>query len=728
MPVRRRGRTVLVALALAALVAVAVFVGVRLLSGTGDPAPPSTVAAGAADGFEGSDGGEPADDAPALSGRVLERTTRRPVPSATVTAVCEALGASTPRRARADEEGRFAFDTLPAGNCALRAAADGYVAGGPTSAAPTEVVVSADRALGGVTLALDQAALVSGVVVAGDAPVEDATLSVLYIEAPGEDEAFSLSPDIATDAAGRFTLPDLGPGRLQILAEKEDFALAESEEIFLRPGQNLTNVVIRLAGGGTILGVVIDPSGRAIPDARVRLAATRSRGVRRASADARGGFQFEGVPPGNATLMVSALGYQDARRADVRVVAGETTEVTLVVEPQAGFGGIVLTPERKPVGGAAVFVLPLGSALPPGHVPLRPDAYSSEDGRFWVARVPAGPTVVYATHASWGPSPRVPVPLASAEIELVLTAGGQLVGSVVDSRGAPVARFTAALQSFRPPDGGRPRAGGLPRVDVNDASGGFVFSGLAPGVYDVRIAAPGYPPVVSRNHEVAAGGETDTGPITVSRGGAVVGLVIDAETGEPVAGASLRPAAGSVMGFGGGGPRAVTDEAGEFRLDGLPPERLSLRVQATGYLTKLASGVEVPEDGEAHAGTISLTPAGEGGGRGQMQYSGIGAVLSMAGDRIVIRQTFDGSPSAGSGLEGGTEILRINGYEAGDLDLRQAVEMIRGESGSEVTLEVLRPGESYPETVRVERGDVTTPRHGGMPRPGMPNPHRPRER
>jgi len=225
---------------------------------------------------------------------------------------------------------------------------------------------------------------------------------------------------------------------------------------------------------------------------------------------------------------------------------------------------------------------------------------------------------------------------------------------------------------------------------------------------------------VSRNHEVVPGGETSTGPITLSRGGAVVGRLIDAATGEPVVGASVRPASGGMMGFGGGGPAAVSDDAGIFRLDGLPPERLSLRIQAGGYMTKLASGVEVPEDGEADAGVIALTAMGPGGPR--MQYSGIGAVLSRTDDAVIIRQTFEGSPSAASGLEEGTEILRINGYDAADMDLRQAVEMIRGEAGSELTLEVVRPGATYPETVRVERGEVTTPAQSGRMHPKVPPP------
>lgn len=686
------------------------------------PAPPRAEAADAHGADDTAAG--PDEPAPQLSGRVIERTSRAGIPGAAVTAECEGVPVVT-RRATADDEGRFAFTDLPAGHCQLRAAAAEHVAVGPAGGRPTEVVVSADRGLGGVSLALDRAGSVSGTVLSGDAPVGDATLSVLYVEAPGEDGAFSLSPDETTDAAGRFTLAGLGPGRLQVLAEKDDFALAESDEIFLRPGQAVTGVVIRLAGGGDILGVVVDPAGRPVEDARVRLAARGTRGVRRTTTDPRGGFSFAGVSPGAATLMVAALGFEELRQGEVAVVAGEETEVTLVLRPQAGFGGIVLSPQRAPVSGAAVYVLPAGATLPEGHVPLRPETYTGEDGRFWIGRPLQGATELYATHPSWGPSERLPAPEPGGEIELVLSAGGRLVGNVVDSRGGPVPRFSAWLIAFRPPEGGRTRSGGLPRVEVNDASGVFAFGGLAPGTYDLRIGAPGYPPVISRGHEVTAETETNTGPIVLARGGAVVGRVADAASGAPVVGASVRPASGGMMGFGGGGPLGVTDDAGVFRLDGLPPERLSLRVQAGGYVTKLASGVEVPEDGETDAGTILLTADTAGaGGRGRMQYSGIGAVLSVTDGAIVIRESFEGSPSATSGLAAGTEILRINGYDAADLDLRQAVELIRGESGSAVTLEVVRPGEAYPETVQVERGEVTTPEHPGGMRRGQPVPRR----
>ncbi len=77
--------------------------------------------------------------------------------------------------------------------------------------------------------------------------------------------------------------------------------------------------------------------------------------------------------------------------------------------------------------------------------------------------------------------------------------------------------------------------------------------------------------------------------------GALIGRVVDRATGQPVAGASVRPE-GMRLAAGAG---VSTDPEGRFRLEGLPSGRARLRVVAEGYEERLVADAEVPNEAAA---------------------------------------------------------------------------------------------------------------------------------
>jgi len=89
-----------------------------------------------------------------------------------------------------------------------------------------------------------------------------------------------------------------------------------------------------------------------------------------------------------------------------------------------------------------------------------------------------------------------------------------------------------------------------------------------------------------------------------------------------------------------------------------------------------------------------------------MQYSGVGISIAFQDDRILLQKVFEGGPASQAGLAAGTAVLRVNGVEVGGLNPNQVVQMIRGEAGSEVALDIVRPDSDFQETVIVERGEV----------------------
>ena len=71
---------------------------------------------------------------------------------------------------------------------------------------------------------------------------------------------------------------------------------------------------------------------------------------------------------------------------------------------------------------------------------------------------------------------------------------------------------------------------------------------------------------------------------------------------------------------------------------------------------------------------------------------GFGSVVSLLPGRVIILQTTPGTPSQKAGLAPGDEIVGVNGYVVGRLEVDQIVELLTESRQREAQLEVRRPG------------------------------------
>ena len=76
----------------------------------------------------------------------------------------------------------------------------------------------------------------------------------------------------------------------------------------------------------------------------------------------------------------------------------------------------------------------------------------------------------------------------------------------------------------------------------------------------------------------------------------------------------------------------------------------------------------------------------------ESSFEGIGAEVSMVDDRVTIVAPIKDSPAERAGLRPNDQVLTVDGESVEGLDLYEAVAKIRGEKGSEVTIEIQRPG------------------------------------
>jgi hypothetical protein len=140
------------------------------------------------------------------------------------------------------------------------------------------------------------------------------------------------------------------------------------------------NVVAAAATTAAVKGAVTSASGAPLFHAQVRLTPP-SGDVRTAQTESDGGFEFDDVPLGSATLDVQAKGYAPVQRA-VTVAAKASADVAIVLEqaiPPAQIRGLVRDFAGKPVA-ATVVIEPLGTTATVGAdggfaIDVKPGAY-----------------------------------------------------------------------------------------------------------------------------------------------------------------------------------------------------------------------------------------------------------------------------------------------------------------------------------------------------------------
>lgn len=91
------------------------------------------------------------------------------------------------------------------------------------------------------------------------------------------------------------------------------------------------------------------------------------------------------------------------------------------------------------------------------------------------------------------------------------------------------------------------------------------------------------------------------------------------------------------------------------------------------------------------------------------QYAGIGAMVSLQDEKIVIVYIFADSPAEKVGLKPGDVIQGINGESTAGLTLDAATSKIRGDEGTSVTLTILHADATEPVTIEITRAIVKVP-------------------
>ena len=88
------------------------------------------------------------------------------------------------------------------------------------------------------------------------------------------------------------------------------------------------------------------------------------------------------------------------------------------------------------------------------------------------------------------------------------------------------------------------------------------------------------------------------------------------------------------------------------------------------------------------------------------EFGGLGIEVTMEDGFVKVVTPVDGSPASKAGIQAGDLILKIDQTFVKGLTLSEAVELMRGEIGSEIELMVLSDGDDKPHQVTLERDKI----------------------
>jgi len=91
------------------------------------------------------------------------------------------------------------------------------------------------------------------------------------------------------------------------------------------------------------------------------------------------------------------------------------------------------------------------------------------------------------------------------------------------------------------------------------------------------------------------------------------------------------------------------------------------------------------------------------------QYGGIGAIIQQYGKNVVILEPYENSPAHKTGLRAGDIILKINGQNVQGRNSDEISTILRGQPGTQLSIEIERPTDGKKHTFSVKREEIKFP-------------------
>ena len=544
--------------------------------------------------------------------------------------IASAEVANGERKATTGPDGKATIKPVRPGWVSIEASASGYAANS------TFLTIGSGGATGSATITLKKGFAVSGTVVdEGGKPIAKAKVRVTNSAWWFGDVE---SASAISDDKGAFTITALAAGTHVLSAMDGEHAPSRSTPVTVKD-RAVTGVTITMKEGGTYAGTVVTADGKPVPFATVRIAgkgadAWRAVPPRQATTDNAGAFELRGL----ARVPLQARAESDTAASKVTDVDLSTNatvrDAKLVLDVTGRITGTVVDETGAPVAEVQVNAFPdiLGGANADSLVLAGMSSTSTDGGgAFVVTGLPTGSYRLWASRSNgnqgWGQQ-GVAAKTGDTNVKITLASEGALTGKIALSDGASP-KIASVQVGMGPP--------------TPVQNGEFLIKDLEPGEYDITLRGTDFVETVKVDVKVESNKKTDVGTLVVQRGRRVSGKVIDRNG--PVAGAKVR--LGEMLFTSEGSDEqmsqmeslygvrsAVTDQAGEFSIVGVPTKALT--AMADHPTRGRSIGVGVP------AGTDDPPPLA-------LQLKGFG---SIAG-KVTMKGKPQGRVQVSASLQGG---------------------------------------------------------------------------
>ena len=373
----------------------------------------------------------------------------------------------------------------------------------------------------------------------------------------------------------------------------------------------------------SILGTVYDTDGETLAGAKVTATTFDVAGnipstVATATTDPQGRFEIA-LHEGTYQLNAEKEGYAPSS------AAADTGNVVSIVMARSGaVHGKITDADGRPVQRFTLDVISMIQGDAPAPAPLWSRTIESADGSYRVADMPYWPVILRASAADRAPGISPPVAVkagADKEVDITLSDGCALTGTVEDRSGKPVGRVLVNAEE-------RLTSGSMadPAVQAasqaqSDDDGSFRIDHVPQGNIVVR-GYDGEHAVSTATVTIGDCDKLEPVKLTMSDGGSVTGVAREAD-GTPISGARLQLTDRSV-----GIVNTVTDGTGRFRFDDLPPGNERLTLEHDGKSVMRFVGVR---EGQTVEQDMTLIPDGDGEIRGRV----LAGQRPIAGARLV---------------------------------------------------------------------------------------------
>lgn len=453
-------------------------------------------------------------------------------------------------------------------------------------------------------------------------------------------DAFSeggASAGALSDLEGRFRLEGFLAGQPLFVSVWVD-GYGRAQQTATAPSENL---VITLTTAATVKGRVEDAETRqAIETFHVDWRTPRGGGGGTGGSNpefhaADGTFELTGVRPGKVELEATAEGYLPGVSA-LDLGEGETKpDVVLSLKKGRTVSGRVLDPVKGTgVANASVhwrtsdagdnrYMMYTASGFF-GYVPNA--TTSDSDGKFAFDGLPSARLQFTASHSDFLETSKTLDTGTESSVELTLSAGGSIAGTVVEASGHAAVPGASVSLSVE---------GGAPTVSsgddtISDSSGKFQFSHLKEGRY--RLLASGSSGR-SSNREVILGpdqSQTDV-QLEIAGGTLVRGQVTNLPAaqlgGIHVFATSAQPGIAPGNAFFA---EATSDERGQFLISNVPAGALRLGATISWPGRSVKKSVEIPAGAEEFPVEIAFEGSSRLSGRVTRHDTGVSGLHGLA--------------------------------------------------------------------------------------------------